>query len=130
MGAMSRRGRIYAWLTTQAGTPRAADAAQVMAGVNDGSDPLATQAATLFVHMLGKVPGDQALIHLPFGGIFFAGGVARALAPHFGPLGFDAALRDKGRFAGFMGNFEVGLIEDDFAALTGCATYLAGQITA
>jgi len=123
-------GRVYGWLSAQAGAPREANAAQVMAGVNDGTDPIAREAAALFVQMLGKVTGDQALIHLPFGGIFFAGGVARALAPHFAPLGFAAALHDKGRFAGFMGNFEVGLIEDDFAALTGCATYLAGQIAA
>lgn len=126
---LSGRGlsRVYTWLAAEAGTPRDASAAQIMAGFEDGSDEMAREAATMFVRMLGKVTGDLALIHLPFGGIFFAGGVARAFSRHFGPLGFVEAFRDKGRFAGFMGNFEVGLIEDDFAALTGCATYLAAR---
>jgi glucokinase len=39
-------------------------------------------------------------------------------------FGFAEAFRDKGRFAGFMANFGVGVIEDDYAALTGCAAYL------
>jgi len=36
-----------------------------------------------------------------------------------------AALRDKGRFAEFLKAFPVWVVEDDFAALTGCAVYLA-----
>lgn len=120
-------GRVYTWLSARTDTPREASAAQVMQSFEDGSDPVAADAARMFVQMLGKVTGDLALIHLPFGGIVFAGGVARALSGHFGALGFVEAFRDKGRFAGFMGNFEVGVIEDDFAALTGCATYLTAR---
>ena len=41
-------------------------------------------------------------------------------------MGLTAAFRDKGRFAEFMGNFAVTIVEDDYAALTGCAAYLAG----
>lgn len=124
---LSGRGlsRVYTWLAAEAGTPRESSAAQIMQRFEDGSDAIAADATGMFVRMLGKVTGDLALIHLPFGGVFFAGGVARALSGHFGALGFVDAFRDKGRFAGFMGNFEVGVIEDDFAALTGCATYLA-----
>ena len=70
-------------------------------------------------------PGNLALIHLPFGGIFLVGGVARAFAPYLGRLGFETAFRDKGRFAGFMGNFPVTAVTDDFAALTGCASHMA-----
>ena len=36
-----------------------------------------------------------------------------------------AHFRDKGRFAEFMENFSVTVVEDDFAALTGCAAHLA-----
>ena len=37
-------------------------------------------------------------------------------------------MRDKGRFAGFMKNFPVYLVSDDYAALTGCARHLAQKL--
>ena len=74
---------------------------------------------------MGTVTGNLSLIHLPFGGVYLVGGIARAVAPWLGEFGFADAMRDKGRFAGFMKNFPVYLIEDDYAALTGCAFRLA-----
>jgi glucokinase len=74
--------------------------------------------------MLGSVAGNLALIQLPFGGVYLVGGVSQAFAPYLGDYGFVEAFRDKGRFAGFMSNFGVGVIEDDYAALTGCAAHL------
>ena len=65
-----------------------------------------------------------SFFHLPFGGIYLIGGVARAFQPYLERFDFAGAFRDKGRFAGFMGNFAVSVIEDDYAALTGCAVYL------
>ncbi|MEM7470177.1 MAG: ROK family protein [Pseudomonadota bacterium] len=126
---LSGRGleRVYLWLSEQAGTRTEAPAAQIMRAFEDGTDPVAQQAAEMFVRMLGTVSGNLSLIQLPFGGVYFAGGVARAFAPHFDALGFLHAFRDKGRFAGFMQNFSVHVIEDDYAALTGCATYLDAQ---
>ena len=50
--------------------------------------------------------------------------MARAFQPYFTRYDFAGAFRDKGRFAGFMGNFAVTIIEDDYTALTGCAVYL------
>ncbi|MCA3496266.1 MAG: glucokinase, partial [Rhodobacter sp.] len=35
------------------------------------------------------------------------------------------AFHDKGRFADFMENFAVTLLQDDYAPLTGCAAHLA-----
>ena len=64
------------------------------------------------------------MIQLPFGGVYLVGGVARAFAPYLAQFGFAEAFRDKGRFAGFMGNFTVSVIEDDYAALTGSAAHL------
>lgn len=124
---LSGRGleRIYAWLGHEAGDPAEASAADIVAAFEARTDERATQAARTFVRILGTVAGNLALIHLPFGGIYLSGGVARAFAPHLNALGFEAAFRDKGRFAGFMGNFGVTCIEDDFAALTGCASHLA-----
>jgi glucokinase len=123
---MSGRGleRLHAFVTAEAGIPAELSSARIMAAIGAG-DPLATQTARLFTRLLGSESGNLALIHLPFGGIFLVGGVARAFADHLQPMGFLEAFRDKGRFAGFMENFAVTLLEDDYAPLTGCAAHLA-----
>ncbi|OIQ76105.1 glucokinase [mine drainage metagenome] len=124
---LSGRGleRLYSWVASEAGQPSEKHAADIMAAVN--ADPLATETARQFIRLLGSVAGNLALTHLPFGGVFLIGGVTRAFTEHFGPMNFVDAYRDKGRFAGFMQNFPVWVIEDDYAALTGCAAYLAGR---
>ncbi|MDB9838514.1 glucokinase [bacterium] len=123
---LSGRGleRVYAFLGHEAGTPRELAAADIMAAVSDGSDPRAEEAAALFTRILGTVCGNLSLIQLPFGGVYLVGGVSRAFAPYLGKFGFADAFRDKGRFAGFMGNFKVSVVEDDYAALTGSAAHL------
>ena len=124
--ALSGRGleRVYAWCAAEQGTPRDWPAARIMQCLADGSDPVAEAAVAVFVRLLGRVTGDLGLNHLPFGGIYLIGGVARAMQPHFHRFGFAQAFRDKGRFSDFMDGFSVHVIEDDYAALTGCAVYL------
>ena len=119
--------RIYHWLGHEADDARTKSAADIMASVSDSSDPQAEKAAAVFARILGTVAGNLALIHLPFGGIYLVGGVARSIAPHLDRLGFGAAFRDKGRFSNVMDEFSISVIEDDCAALIGCASYLAGQ---
>jgi glucokinase len=123
---LSGRGleRVYAFLGQDAEDPCECAAKDIMAACDDGSDPRAEEAATLFTRILGTVCGNLSLIQLPFGGVYLVGGVSRAFAPHLTRFGFGEAFCDKGRFAGFMSNFAVHVIEDDYAALTGCATYL------
>ena len=123
---LSGRGleRVYAFLGKEADDPREAAAQDIMTACADGSDTRAADAARLFTRILGTVCGNLSLIQLPFGGVYLAGGVARAFAPHLNAFGFGDAFRDKGRFAGFMGNFAVHVIEDDYAALTGSAAHL------
>ncbi len=118
---LSGRGfeRIYRYLT-DTDLP----ASEVMARVADGSDPQAEEAASRFVRMLGAVAGDLSLIHLPFGGVYFVGGVARAFSAYFDRFDFAENFRAKGRFRGLMEDFSVYVVEDDYAALTGCAAYL------
>lgn len=128
--AISGRGleRIYNWLGEEEGTPQAKFAADIMTAANAGSDDRATRAVTIFTRLLGSVAGDLALISLPFGGVYLVGGVARAFAPHLAEHGFEAAFCDKGRFHDFMKAFPVTVIEDDYAALTGCANHLALEL--
>ena len=123
---LSGRGleRVYAFLGEEAGDPKDKSAHDLMTSLADGSDPRAAEAARLFTRLLGTVAGNLSLIQLPFGGLFLAGGVARAVGPYLAQFGFAEAFRDKGRFSGFMGNFAVTIIEDDYAALTGCANFL------
>lgn len=123
---LSGRGleRVHAWLAEEAGRPDRLPAAEIMARIGAGGDDLADRTGQAFVRLLGTVAGDLALVHLPFGGLYLCGGVARAFAPHLGRFGFAEAFCDKGRFAPFMAAFPVQVIEDDFAALTGCAVYL------
>lgn len=122
---LSGRGleQVYRWLSSEAGSDDEYLAAEIMARVHD--DPRATAAVAQFVRILGTVAGNLSLIHLPLGGVFLVGGVARHMGPHLREMGFQDAFRDKGRFAGFMANFPVSLVTDDFAALTGCAAFLA-----
>jgi glucokinase len=95
-----------------------------MADLGKG-DAVAREAARLYIHILGSTLGNLALTHLPYGGIFLIGGMARALTPYMAEMGLAQSLTDKGRFASFLSSFPVWVVEDDFAALTGCAAYLA-----
>ncbi len=103
-------------------------AADIMAAILAGEDARAKRAAFQFVRVMGQVAGNLALTHLPFGGVYLTGGVARHFAPHLGRFGFVDAFRDKGRFTTFMAAFPVWSIEDDYAALQGCAVHLNDQI--
>lgn len=126
---LSGRGlaHVAIWMSRRAGQAREYSAAQVMELAETGDD-LAREALAFFVRILGTVTGNLSLIHLPFGGVFLIGGVARAVGPYLAEMGFDDAMRDKGRFAGFMKNFPVYLVSDDYAALTGCARHLAQKL--
>ena len=75
--------RIYAFAAREAGQDRTKSGAEIMADVAAG-DPVARHAAGLYIHLLGQELGNLALIHLPFGGIYLIGGVARAMAPDWG----------------------------------------------
>ncbi|MEL6587105.1 MAG: glucokinase [Pseudomonadota bacterium] len=125
---LSGRGleRVYRWLAAEDGSTDEFLAAEIMARL--GTDPRADAALGVFVRILGTVTGNLSLIHLPFGGVYLVGGVARAVGPHLQTHRFAEAFRDKGRFAGFMSNFPVFLVEDDFAALTGCAAHLSEKM--
>ena len=124
---LSGRGfeRVYEWLCDEAGITAPLDAGGIMQAVNDGSNKIAEDAARVFIRMLGRAAGNLALVHLPFGGIYLIGGVARHFAPHLLRLGFQEAFYDKGRLSEFMEQFPVHLVDDDYAALTGSAAHLS-----
>lgn len=119
--ALCGRGLVtlHAWLT---GREAAGDA--ILAGIA-GGEAEATRTGQLYARLMGRTLGTLALTHLPFGGIYLIGGVARAFAPHFVALGLGAALTEMGRFSDLAGAFSVWSVEDDYAALAGCASAFA-----
>ncbi len=125
--ALAGRGveHLYAFVTQEAtGRPEKKSSGEVMAELAGGGAP-AWAAAKLYSALLGSYLGNLALVHLPFGGIYLIGGMARAFSPWLADLGFAQAFHAKGRFETFLKAFSVTTIEDDFAALIGCAAYLA-----
>jgi len=124
---LSGRGieRIYAWAS---GTEAQKTSAGIMAAIAADADPVARKTADAFCRALGRVAGDLALTHLPFGGVYLVGGMAGAMRPYLGRYGFDEAFRGKGRFSTFMDRFAVWFVEDDLAALSGCAHHIWGLL--
>ncbi|SLN64754.1 Glucokinase [Aquimixticola soesokkakensis] len=123
---LSGRGmeNIYRWVSTEAGTPAKLAAADIGAAAKSG-DPLAVITLETFAQVLGAVAGDLALTQLPYGGVYLIGGVARAITPWLQGDNFAKPFQDKGRFSTFMRDFGVKIVEDDFAALVGCASHIA-----
>ena len=68
-----------------------------IAAAQSGDDPVATETLRAFIRIFGTVTGNLALIHLPFGGVYLIGGMARAVTPWFDTMGYADAIRDKGK---------------------------------
>jgi glucokinase len=115
---------LHAFAAAEAGRPTTLTSAEVLAALATG-DPIASHAARLYVRILALMLADLALIHLPYDGIFLIGGMSRAMTPHFAPFGLGATFREDRRVDLLLKDFSVCVVEDDFAALTGCAAYLA-----
>lgn len=123
---LSGRGlpQCYRLLTGQ--TPPE-DPSEILATALSEPNSPAGETVRTIVGALGRVVGDLALVHLPFGGIVLIGGMSRALLPFFEEFGFDTGFHDKGRFSEFLSQFSVFAMEDDYAALNGCAFYAQSE---
>ncbi|WP_374396692.1 ROK family protein [Tabrizicola sp.] len=114
---------LHAFAAYAAGHPASLTSAEVLAAL-DAGDATAAHAARLYVHILGQMLADLALIHLPYGGIYLIGGMSRAMTPHFARFGLQTAFREDRRVDLLRKDFAISVVEDDYAALTGCAVYL------
>ncbi len=85
-----------------------------------GGDPAARLAGEIFARIYGAAAGNLALLTLPRGGVYLAGGIAPKLLPllqsHFLP-----AFRAKGRFAALLESFPVAVVLADDLGLRGAA---------
>lgn len=114
---------LYAFAASEAGQAGDLKSAEVLAALDRG-EPIAVKAAELYTRILAQVLADLALIHLPWGGIFLIGGMARAMTPHFDRFGLARTFREPRRVDLLTDSFRVSVVEDDYAALTGCAAWL------
>lgn len=114
---------LHAFAASEAGHPAEKTSAEVLTALA-AEEPTATHAARLYTHILAQVLADLALIHLPYGGIFLIGGMSRAMTPHFPRFGLSDTFREARRVDLLQKDFSVTVVEDDFAALTGCAAFL------
>ncbi|MBY0352057.1 ROK family protein [Tabrizicola sp.] len=114
---------LHGFAACCAGHPASLTSAEVLSALQAG-DQIAAHAARLYVHILGQMLADLALIHLPYGGIYLIGGMARAMTPHFPAFGLERSFREARRVDLLQRDFSVTVVEDDYAALTGCAAYL------
>lgn len=117
---------LHAFAAAEAGQPADCTSAEVLQALTAGN-ATAINAARLYVHILAQTLADLALIHLPYGGIYLIGGMSRAMTPHFATFGMTEGFRDPRRVDLLQKDFSVTVVEDDYAALTGCAAYLNGQ---
>jgi glucokinase len=115
---------LHAFAAHLAGHPANLTSAEVLSALEAG-DAVAAHAAQLYIHILGQMLADQALIHLPYGGIYLIGGMSRAMTPYFARFGLDRAFREARRVDLLQKEFSITVVEDDYAALTGCATHLS-----
>ncbi|MCU0901411.1 MAG: glucokinase [Cypionkella sp.] len=117
-------GNLYAFATQDPAST--ATSAEIFKALAEG-EAKATHAAALYTRILAQTLADLALVHLPYGGIYLIGGMARAMTPYFAPLHLGAVFRETRRVDLLEKDFSITVVEDDFAALTGCAAYLAAQ---
>ncbi|SPF80784.1 glucokinase [Pseudoprimorskyibacter insulae] len=118
-------GKIYDWLHVEDGLPAPqAEIPTIVEAATAGTDALAVATMQTFIRIMAHWASDLALIQLPFGGIYFVGGVARHITPFLDPMGFEQHFLDKGRFSAFLAQFPVHVVDDDYAPLRGSASHL------
>lgn len=119
--ALSGAGLVRLWRFF--GGDAGADGAGVLVALNAGNKA-ATQAVQRFVTYLAHYCADLALVHLPMGGIFLAGSVGVAIAPHLQRLGFATAFHRPGPYAGIHRAIPVFMVPEKQLTLAGCAVSL------
>ena len=115
-------GHTYAFLAQHNITEPLLSSQHIMAHLDN--DPIAVKSVAILLEVFGCICGNLALTHLPLGGIYLVGGMAKALEHHYANSQFQSAFLAKGRFSTFMSQFSVHLVQDDHTALAGCIVHL------
>lgn len=97
--------------------------AQILAAYQPANADAATRSVDLTAKVLGMIARELVFQYLPFGGIHFAGGVARGVLATAAKDVFLTALNAPGHLSDQVALVPVYLITDDAAALSGAARY-------
>ncbi|MCF3932441.1 glucokinase [Acuticoccus sp. M5D2P5] len=89
----------------------------------DAGDPVAEEALDLFFTYLGRLAGDLALIFLPKGGVYIAGGIVPRMADRFLASGFREAFEDKAPHRAIIETIPTFLITEPKPAVAGMASF-------
>ena len=87
------------------------------------NDPIAIEALTLFIDILGHKSGDLALHLLPEGGIFLGGEIIQGLIPLLKESHFFSNFVSKGKVKTFLSNISVSVVLKKSTLLEGAAFY-------
>ncbi|TAJ80822.1 MAG: glucokinase [Gallionellaceae bacterium] len=100
----------------------AGDAAAAIAGFACGQgETIATQALDVFTQIYGAFVGNVALMALPRGGIYVAGGIAAKIVAQMQRGEFMRAFLDKGRFTGLLSTFPLSIVTTPQIGLLGAS---------
>lgn len=126
-------GDSFAFFAAQAGQSTnpevrkilAADDVAAAVSSSAADNPLCAAAMDLFFAVYGAVAGNLALLAMPYGGVFLAGGIAPKLANGLRNSRFTKAYLDKGRLSHVVNKIPVRLITDTNIGLSGAAALAA-----
>ncbi len=96
--------------------------ADVTAGAERG-EAIGVEALSLFCSYLGQVAGDLALVYLPKGGVFLAGGIAPRILNALKSGGFRAAFEDKWPHGKVMAGFSTAVVVHPQSGLLGLEAF-------
>ena len=116
-------GRALPWLYRQFSDGKVLTGSEILTAYDPARRDAATRSVDLAAHILGMVVRELVFVYLPFGGIHFAGGVARGLLGS--PAGdvFLTAFQSRGPMDEQVALVPLHLITDDAAGLLGAANF-------
>lgn len=94
-------------------------AAAIVQSAEQDNEPIAVMALDLFISVYGAFVGNLALLTLPHGGIYVAGGIAAKIAKSLQRRGFMRGFHDKGRFSGMLKMLPLHIVTHPDAGLLG-----------
>lgn len=94
-------------------------AAAISRFAQQGDEPVARMALDLFVRVYGAFVGNLALLALPRGGIYVAGGIAAKIISTMQGGDFMRAFLDKGRYTGLLETLPLHVVTNQEVGLLG-----------
>jgi glucokinase len=94
-------------------------AAAISRFAQQGDEPIAQMTLDLFVRIYGAFVGNLALVALPRGGIYVAGGIAAKIAATMQRGDFMRAFYDKGRYIELLASLPLHIVTNPQVGLLG-----------